>query len=127
LSYFKYSRYLKNKYGVKTYKIPVNVEVNCPNRDGNLDYRGSFYCGENGAVFENMEHDGDIKCFDNIRQTMLRNFTLTNFIIESKDDFLRTKNSILIYFQIVALCARNCTMLKKNPAIAKRLEEKFRK
>jgi radical SAM protein (TIGR01212 family) len=57
LSYYKYSKHLKNKYGVKTYKIPVNVEVDCPNRDGNLDNRGCFYCGETGAVFENTEHE----------------------------------------------------------------------
>jgi len=57
LRYFKYSKHLKNKYGVKTYKIAVNVEVDCPNRDGNLDNRGCFYCGETGAVFENTEHE----------------------------------------------------------------------
>lgn len=34
--YYPYSAYLKNKYGKKTYKLPVNLPVSCPNRDGNL-------------------------------------------------------------------------------------------
>lgn len=81
MSYFKYSRYLKNKYGVKTYKIPVNVEVNCPNRDGNLDYRGCFYCGENGAVFENMEHDRTvIEQLEGLKDDISKKYNAEKFI-----------------------------------------------
>ncbi|MFO7814269.1 MAG: TIGR01212 family radical SAM protein [Halanaerobiales bacterium] len=56
MRYYKYSEHLKKRYGVKTYKIPVNVEVTCPNRDGNLGTEGCYYCGETGAVFENTDH-----------------------------------------------------------------------
>ena len=28
--YYKYSDYLKNKYGEKVYKLPVNLPVNMP-------------------------------------------------------------------------------------------------
>jgi len=60
MRYYKYSEHLKKRYGVKTYKIPVNVEVSCPNRDGNLGDEGCYYCGETGAVFENTDHSEDI-------------------------------------------------------------------
>lgn len=50
--YYKYSDYLKSKYGVKVYKLPVNLNITCPNRDGNISKGGCNYCGEIGAGFE---------------------------------------------------------------------------
>jgi len=50
--YYKYSSYLKDKYGAKTYKLPVNLILTCPNRDGVLGTGGCSYCGEEGASFE---------------------------------------------------------------------------
>ncbi|GAB6099889.1 hypothetical protein JCM16358_17680 [Halanaerocella petrolearia] len=50
--YYKYSNYLKGKYGAKTYKLPVNLPLSCPNRDGVLGEGGCTYCGEEGASFE---------------------------------------------------------------------------
>jgi hypothetical protein len=51
--YYKYSQFLKNKYGVKTYKLPVNLPLTCPNRDGFLSENGCAFCGESGGSFEN--------------------------------------------------------------------------
>ncbi len=50
--YYKYSDYLKEKYGEKIYKIPVNIPVSCPNRDGTCGVGGCIYCGGSGADFE---------------------------------------------------------------------------
>jgi len=50
--YRVYSEYLKKKYGCKVYKLPVNLPVTCPNRDGRLGHGGCIYCGEAGAGFE---------------------------------------------------------------------------
>ena len=58
--YLQYSNYLKDKYGVKTYKIPINLPLSCPNRDGNLAYGGCSYCGSQGASFEDAK-EVDIK------------------------------------------------------------------
>jgi len=60
MRYYKYSKHLKKRYGVKTYKIPVNVKVSCPNRDGTLGSEGCFYCGETGAVFQNTDYEKSI-------------------------------------------------------------------
>ncbi|MFW5998368.1 MAG: TIGR01212 family radical SAM protein [Bacillota bacterium] len=54
--YYKYSDYLINKYGVKTYKLPVNLPLTCPNRDGYLGKGGCDYCGEDGAAFGETAH-----------------------------------------------------------------------
>ena len=51
-NYKKYSDYLKQKYGEKVYKLPVNLPLTCPNRDGQLGYGGCIFCAETGAGFE---------------------------------------------------------------------------
>ena len=53
--YRKYSDHLKETYGDKVYKIPVNLPVTCPNRDGNVAKGGCIYCGDVGAGYE-MRH-----------------------------------------------------------------------
>lgn len=50
--YYKFSDYLQKKYGTKVYKLPVNIPVTCPNRDGRLSDKGCIFCGEEGAGFE---------------------------------------------------------------------------
>ncbi len=52
--YRVYSKYLKDKYGCKVYKLPVNLPGTCPNRDGVLGAGGCIYCGEEGAGFESL-------------------------------------------------------------------------
>ena len=54
--YRVYSQYLKGKYGEKVYKIPINLPVTCPNRDGSIAYGGCTYCGEKGAGFESLSN-----------------------------------------------------------------------
>jgi radical SAM protein (TIGR01212 family) len=81
LSYYKYSEHLKRRYGVKTYKIPVNVEVTCPNRDGNLGTEGCFYCGETGAVFENTEHKRTvIEQINSLKENIAEKYNAEKFI-----------------------------------------------
>lgn len=52
--YNSYSNYLKEKYGERVYKLPVNLPLTCPNRDGNKGVGGCIFCGEEGAAFENL-------------------------------------------------------------------------
>ncbi|RCX10378.1 hypothetical protein DFR58_13044 [Anaerobacterium chartisolvens] len=50
--YYKFSDYLKSKYGSKVYKLPLNIPATCPNRDGRLGTEGCIFCGGEGAGFE---------------------------------------------------------------------------
>lgn len=52
--YRNYSDYLREKYGEKVYKLPINLPVTCPNRDGNLGRGGCAFCAEIGTGFENL-------------------------------------------------------------------------
>lgn len=59
--YNKYSDYLKNKYGEKVYKLPINLNVTCPNRDGKIGTGGCYFCSEVGTGFESHESDVPIR------------------------------------------------------------------
>lgn len=61
LPYYPYSDYQKDKYGEKVYKIPINLPVTCPNRDGTLGFNGCDFCAPEGAGFENLPSSMDIK------------------------------------------------------------------
>ena len=43
------SNYLKEKYGTKIYKLSLNGNMTCPNRDGTLGTKGCIFCGEQGS------------------------------------------------------------------------------
>ena len=51
--YYPYSDYLKNKYGEKVYKLPINLPITCPNRLNGK--RGCSFCAECGTGFESLD------------------------------------------------------------------------
>lgn len=59
--YNRYSDALVKKYGEKVYKIPINLPVTCPNRDGTLGTGGCIFCGDVAAGFEARDASMDIK------------------------------------------------------------------
>ncbi|TYQ12885.1 UNVERIFIED_CONTAM: hypothetical protein Cloal_3923 [Acetivibrio alkalicellulosi] len=59
--YNRFSDYLINKYKCKVYKLPLNLPVTCPNRDGNISKKGCVFCGEEGAGFENLSNHLSVK------------------------------------------------------------------
>ena len=61
MRYKVYSDYLKEKYGEKVYKLPINLPLSCPNRDGELSYEGCYFCGEKGAGYESLSNKLSVK------------------------------------------------------------------
>lgn len=47
--YNQYSAYLKNKFGVKVYKITLDAGFSCPNRDGTISTGGCIFCDDGGS------------------------------------------------------------------------------
>ena len=41
--------YLKEKFGERTLKIPIDGGFTCPNRDGKVGNRGCIYCTSRGS------------------------------------------------------------------------------
>ena len=60
-SYLDYSTYLKQKYGEKVYKLPINISYTCPNRDGTKGFGGCTFCSENGAGFECLDKNLSVR------------------------------------------------------------------
>lgn len=54
--YNEYAAYLKNLFKEKVYKLPVNLPLTCPNRDGTKGRGGCIFCSEEGGSFENLEN-----------------------------------------------------------------------
>lgn len=59
--YYKYSEFLKETFGEKVYKLPISLDLTCPNRDGTCSTGGCIYCSEEGGSHENLENSFSIK------------------------------------------------------------------
>lgn len=47
--YYTWDFYLKNTYGTKVAKIPIECGFTCPNRDGKISYGGCSFCSSLGS------------------------------------------------------------------------------
>lgn len=59
--YYKYSDYLRDRYGEKVYKLPINLDLTCPNRDGSAGHVGCVFCSEVGTGFESLSNQLSVK------------------------------------------------------------------
>lgn len=69
--YNKYSDYLKEKYGEKVYKLPINLPITCPNR---IEGSGCSFCAQVGTGFEALDSSVSVK----------EQMQKTKFLIETK-------------------------------------------
>jgi hypothetical protein len=49
LRYRKFSRYLRETFGCRVYKISLDAGLSCPNRDGTLSTKGCIFCDPSGG------------------------------------------------------------------------------
>jgi len=42
--YYPFSQFLRERFGCKVYKLPIDAGFSCPNRDGKIGYGGCTYC-----------------------------------------------------------------------------------
>lgn len=67
LVYNTYSKYLMDKYGERVYKLPINLPITCPNRDGTVSTGGCTFCGDEGGSFENQPN------FLGVKEQLIKN------------------------------------------------------
>lgn len=76
--YNKYSDYLKNKYGEKVYKLPINLPISCPNR---IHGTGCSFCSEVGTGFEAMENTVSVtEQLNQTKELIVRKYKAKKFI-----------------------------------------------
>ncbi len=49
--YYKFSKYLKLRFGERVHKVSVDAGFSCPNRDGKISKAGCIYCDNRGFSF----------------------------------------------------------------------------
>lgn len=59
--YKVYSQDLRERFGEKVYKLPINLPLTCPNRDGTLGEGGCIFCGEEGGSFEGLSETRSVR------------------------------------------------------------------
>jgi hypothetical protein len=59
--YRVYSDALRARFGEKVYKLPVNLPLTCPNRDGTKGVGGCIFCGEDGAGHETLKPGASVR------------------------------------------------------------------
>ena len=47
--YLTMNNYCLNKFGKKTYRIALNGNFSCPNRDGTISHNGCLFCSSSGS------------------------------------------------------------------------------
>jgi len=76
--YNKYSDYLKNKYGEKVYKLPINLPISCPNR---IHGTGCSFCSEVGTGFEALENTVSVtEQLNQTKELIVRKYKAKKFI-----------------------------------------------
>ncbi len=48
--YYRFSEYLKETFGERVYRVPVDAGFTCPNRDGTCGTGGCIYCDSRGSA-----------------------------------------------------------------------------
>lgn len=47
--YYSLNAWLKQRFGVKVYKLALDARMSCPNRDGTLGTGGCIFCSAGGS------------------------------------------------------------------------------
>jgi radical SAM protein (TIGR01212 family) len=50
LPYNFFGTYLREKYGFRVLKLPINADLSCPNRNGTLSNDGCVFCSDDGSA-----------------------------------------------------------------------------
>lgn len=69
--YLTYSAYLRRRFGEKVFKVPLNLGLSCPNRDGTKGSGGCIFCsGSLSGEFAGDPCDDISRQFDEVRAVL---------------------------------------------------------
>ncbi|MDY6935618.1 MAG: TIGR01212 family radical SAM protein [Spirochaetota bacterium] len=79
--YLFFGDYLKYKFNTSLYKLPINANLSCPNRDGTIGTSGCIYCSEDGSASPTSYGLSHItKQMDNAKNSLRRRDAKTKYI-----------------------------------------------
>ena len=69
--YYTHNYYLRHKYGKKAFKVPINLGLSCPNRDGTKGIGGCSFCSGNlSGDFAGNPADSVEKQFETVKAVL---------------------------------------------------------
>ena len=79
--YYTLNNYLFQKYSKKVFKVALNGDFSCPNRDGKTSYHGCLYCSEKGSGDFAGDKNANLKDqFDSVRTTIHKKWPNAKYI-----------------------------------------------
>lgn len=79
--YYTYDFYLKNKFGCKVFKVPLDAGFTCPNRDGTIGTGGCIFCNSQGSgEFSGNRLDGLEKQFHKMKTALHQKWPVAKYI-----------------------------------------------
>ena len=79
--YNQFSKYLKDKFGAKVYKITIDAGFSCPNRDGTISKSGCIFCDDGGSFSQ--AHSNRLSIEEQVRigaETLKQRFKAKKFM-----------------------------------------------
>ena len=74
--YHTYNYYLRHKYGKKVFKVPLNANFGCPNRDGTKGVGGCTYCSNKmSGDYAGNPLDDIERQYNDVRQSLLKKWS----------------------------------------------------
>lgn len=75
------NEYYRSKFNSKVFKVSLNGNFTCPNRDGTLSKKGCIFCSESGSGdFAGNPKDSLQKQFDSVKEVMQKKWSDGKFI-----------------------------------------------
>jgi len=107
--YHKYSDYLKEKYGEKVYKLPVNLPITCPNR---INGEGCSFCADVGTGFEAMSSDLSVKDQLNTTKSLIMNKYKANKFIAYFQNYTNTFIPLSVFHSYMTEAAEEADIVE---------------
>ncbi|WP_100488897.1 TIGR01212 family radical SAM protein [Sporolactobacillus pectinivorans] len=89
--YYSWNAYLRNQFGEKVFKVPLDGGFDCPNRDGKVAYGGCTFCSQKGSGdFAGDRRDDLVTQFNTVKERMLKKWPHANKYIGFFQAFTNT-------------------------------------
>lgn len=80
--YYTLDSYLKKVFNKKVFKVSLNGNFSCPNRDGTLSYEGCYFCSEKGSgEFAGNKYDPLKIQFKNVKDIIHHKWPEASYIV----------------------------------------------
>ncbi|WP_227936532.1 TIGR01212 family radical SAM protein [Alkalihalobacillus deserti] len=102
--YYSWNHYLKNHFGEKVFKVPLDAGFDCPNRDGNVAHGGCTFCSERGSGdFAGDRRDDLVTQFNTIKERMHKKWKTGKYIgyFQAYSNTYAPVETLREYFEVI--------------------------